>query len=187
MNAATGGYGQLSQGMSFGVGIAVNDGDSGTEGEDIGETGQNGWSGWGPYTVVYGKTPSQAGLVTLSATPPPACPTPYECQSAGPQPVAYKQCPATAACSGGETYHWAKGKVECPTECGLPASNVRKPAVCQLGGQSGLERWMPRELEQTDAAYASSDVVYVLRTMPRILYTYMYMHGQGIPIEIQNF
>jgi hypothetical protein len=72
MTLATGG--QWIAGARFGVGVAVNDGDSGVDGEDIGEGGQKGWSGWGPYTVVYGKTASQAGLVTLGQTPPPACP-----------------------------------------------------------------------------------------------------------------
>ena len=28
------------------------------------------------------------------------------------------------------------------------------------GGQSGLHNWVPRDLEQTDAAYSSGDVVY---------------------------
>ena len=73
MTAATGGM-PWGANARFGVGVAVNDGDSGVDGEDIGEGGQKGWSGWGPYTVVYGKTASQAGLVTLGQTPPPACP-----------------------------------------------------------------------------------------------------------------
>ena len=46
----------------------VNDGDLHVDGStDIGEGGQKGWSGWGPYAVMYGKTPEQAGLVTLQA------------------------------------------------------------------------------------------------------------------------
>jgi hypothetical protein len=28
--------------------------------------GQKGWSGWGPHAAVFGKTPSETGLVTLS-------------------------------------------------------------------------------------------------------------------------
>ena len=52
----------------------VNDGDLHVDGStDIGEGGQKGWSGWGPYAVVYGKTPEQAGLVTLQATGPAPC------------------------------------------------------------------------------------------------------------------
>jgi hypothetical protein len=156
---ATGGYGGLQQGMRLGVGVAVNDGDVGANGEDIGEGGQNGWSGWGPYTVVHDKVPSQAGLVTLQATRPEQCPE-AACSQLGAPPTPQRQCAATAACSAADGYHWAKGKVECPTDCGLPAQDLSRPAVCQLGGHSGLERWMPRELEQTDAAYSSGDVVY---------------------------
>ena len=52
----------------------VNDGDLHVDGStDIGEGGQKGWSGWGPYAVMYGKTPEQAGLVTLQATGPAPC------------------------------------------------------------------------------------------------------------------
>ena len=34
------------------IGITVNDGDSGPNGEDIGQGGQKGWSGWGPHSCV---------------------------------------------------------------------------------------------------------------------------------------
>ena len=44
-------------GYQFGLGICVNDGDTGGEGADLTEahTGQKGWSGWAPYGIVYGK------------------------------------------------------------------------------------------------------------------------------------
>ena len=57
----------------------VNDGDLHVDGStDIGEGGQKGWSGWGPYAVMYGKTPEQAGLVTLQATGPAPCAVRHE-------------------------------------------------------------------------------------------------------------
>jgi hypothetical protein len=56
-------------------------GDSGVNGEDIGEGGQKGWSGWGPYAIVYAKTPSQAGLVTLTDAAPATCSTDVDCES----------------------------------------------------------------------------------------------------------
>ena len=122
----------LAANTRFGVGIAVNDGDVGVNGEDIGEGGQQGWSGWGPYTVVYGKTPSQAGLVTLSQSPPDACPQAFECMSNGQQPIAFKQCPATPSCAGDSSYHWSKGQAICPTACGTDETVIERPATCQL-------------------------------------------------------
>jgi len=58
--AASLGLDGYESGMSIGVGICVNDGDT----ED-GQQGQRGWSGWGPYAAVYGKTASATGLVNL--------------------------------------------------------------------------------------------------------------------------
>ena len=126
----------LTPNTRFGVGIAVNDGDVGVNGEDIGEGGQQGWSGWGPYTVVYGKTPSQAGLITLSQSPPEACPQSFECQSSGQQPIAFKQCPATPSCAGDSSYHWSKGQAICPTACGTDETVIERPATCQLVRQT---------------------------------------------------
>ena len=55
---------ELVEGVKFGLGIDINDGD-----ED--SPGQSGWSGWGPHgLVVGGKTPFEAGLVTLGGIPP---------------------------------------------------------------------------------------------------------------------
>lgn len=89
----------------FGVGVAVNDGDIGVNGEDIGEGGQQGWSGWGPYTVVYGKNPQQAGLVTLTSNYPMECATDEDCIAAegvAEKPVASEHCPATRQCEIGD-------------------------------------------------------------------------------------
>ena len=55
----------FTAGQVIAVGVCVNDGDQGA-----GQGGQKGWSGWGPHSAVYGKTPSQTGLVTLTATVP---------------------------------------------------------------------------------------------------------------------
>lgn len=96
----------LQAGHSFGVGVAVNDGDIGANGEDIGEAGQQGWSGWGPYTVVYDKTPQQAGLVTLTANPPATCATDADCagiEGLAAKPVATEFCPATRPCEIGDS------------------------------------------------------------------------------------
>jgi len=62
--AASLGLDAFESGMSIGVGVCVNDGDT-----DEGQGGQKGWSGWGPYAAVYGKTASATGLVTLVGEP----------------------------------------------------------------------------------------------------------------------
>ena len=54
---------QFSEGMEIGVGICVNDGDTGD-----GQNGQKGWDGWYPHAVVYGKNSEKTGLVVLSST-----------------------------------------------------------------------------------------------------------------------
>jgi hypothetical protein len=59
--AASLGLDAYESGMSIGVGVCVNDGDT-----QDGQGGQKGWSGWGPYAAVYGKTASATGLVTLT-------------------------------------------------------------------------------------------------------------------------
>jgi hypothetical protein len=64
--AASLGLDAYESGMSIGVGVCVNDGDT----ED-GQGGQKGWSGWGPYAAVYGKTASATGLVTLTGEAAP--------------------------------------------------------------------------------------------------------------------
>ena len=48
---------QFSEGMEIGVGICVNDGDTGE-----GQNGQKGWDGWYPHAVVYGKNPKKLDL-----------------------------------------------------------------------------------------------------------------------------
>ena len=65
--AASLGLDAYESGMSIGVGICVNDGDT-----QDGQGGQKGWSGWGPYAAVYGKTASATGLVTLVGDAPHA-------------------------------------------------------------------------------------------------------------------
>ena len=68
--AASLGLDAYESGMSIGVGVCVNDGDT----ED-GQGGQKGWSGWGPYAAVYGKTASATGLVTLVGDAPAGAPS----------------------------------------------------------------------------------------------------------------
>ena len=63
--AASIGLDAYESGMSIGVGICVNDGDT-----QDGQGGQKGWSGWGPYAAVYGKTASATGLVNLVGEAP---------------------------------------------------------------------------------------------------------------------
>ena len=45
-------------GFTFGLGIGVNDGDTG-------QSGQSGWSGWAPYGAVYGKQTENTGVAAL--------------------------------------------------------------------------------------------------------------------------
>jgi hypothetical protein len=59
------GVDELTEGVQFGLGFAINDGDA-----DF--PGQKGWVGWGPHCVVFGKTPGETGLVTLGGVAPPA-------------------------------------------------------------------------------------------------------------------
>ena len=92
--------------------------------------------------VGYGQTLelhvglSQAGLITLSQSPPEACPQSFECQSSGQQPIAFKQCPATPSCAGDSSYHWSKGQAICPTACGTDETVIERPATCQLVRQT---------------------------------------------------
>jgi hypothetical protein len=51
----------LTAGTKFGLGMAINDGDDGA-----GQNGQKGWGGLGAHAIVFGKTPSETALVTLS-------------------------------------------------------------------------------------------------------------------------
>lgn len=135
-------------GTKLGLAVCVNDGDTGSNGEDIGEGGQTGWSGWGPYALVYGKNSAQAGLVTLGQAPAPLCPTQESCASTSgnwgliPAPVATRMCPATIACSNADEYLWGSGTFQrCPNTCGLPASTVTRPVSCELGARPGLKAW----------------------------------------------
>jgi len=92
---------RLQAGHQLGVGVAVNDGDWGLSGEDIGEAGQQGWSGWCPYTVVYGKNAEQAGMVTLGSSAPTACAPDSACEGVAglaAKPLANEHCPATESC-----------------------------------------------------------------------------------------
>src|SRR5213075_2202883 len=51
----------LTVGTQFGLGMAINDGDSGA-----GQAGQKGWGGLGAHSIVFGKTPSETALITLA-------------------------------------------------------------------------------------------------------------------------
>ena len=51
----------LAGGTKFGLGMAINDGD-----EAAGQRGQKGWGGLGAHAIVFGKTPSETALFTLS-------------------------------------------------------------------------------------------------------------------------
>jgi Carbohydrate family 9 binding domain-like len=51
----------LTVGTTFGLGMAINDGDQLTP-------GQRGWGGLGAHSIVFGKTPSETALVTLGTT-----------------------------------------------------------------------------------------------------------------------
>lgn len=51
----------LRDGPQFGLGMAINDGDAGA-----GQAGQKGWGGLGAHSIVFGKTPSETALMTLT-------------------------------------------------------------------------------------------------------------------------
>ena len=51
----------LELGTQFGLGMAINDGDRASEGQN----GQKGWGGLGAHAIVHGKHPAQTALVTL--------------------------------------------------------------------------------------------------------------------------
>jgi len=61
--ASLGLTGPLTVGTQFGLGMAINDGDSGA-----GQNGQKGWGGLGAHAIVFGKTPQETALVTLGTT-----------------------------------------------------------------------------------------------------------------------
>lgn len=50
---------ELTGGVQFGLGMAINDGDEDTP-------GQKGWGGLGAHSIVFGKTPQETALVTLA-------------------------------------------------------------------------------------------------------------------------
>lgn len=50
---------ELTGGVQFGLGMAINDGDELTP-------GQKGWGGLGAHALVFGKSPSETALVTLA-------------------------------------------------------------------------------------------------------------------------
>jgi hypothetical protein len=56
------GIDELTPGVQFGLGVAVNDGDEATP-------GQKGWSGLGPHALVFGKSPAETARVTLIPEP----------------------------------------------------------------------------------------------------------------------
>jgi len=55
----------LEGGVKFGLGMAINDGDAGP-----GQNGQKGWGGLGAHAIVFGKSPSETALMTLSSVVP---------------------------------------------------------------------------------------------------------------------
>ena len=55
----------LEGGVTLGLGMAINDGDAGP-----GQNGQKGWGGLGAHAIVFGKTPSETALLTLSSVVP---------------------------------------------------------------------------------------------------------------------
>ena len=60
----------LKGGPKFGLGMAINDGDGalvdGVQYGQAGQEGQKGWGGLGAHSIVFGKTPAETALVTLT-------------------------------------------------------------------------------------------------------------------------
>lgn len=65
MSAASLGLTTLTAGTKIGLGMAINDGDEFTP-------GQKGWGGLGAHSIVFGKSPSETALLTLSTNVPGA-------------------------------------------------------------------------------------------------------------------
>lgn len=65
MPAASLGLTTLTAGTKIGLGMAINDGDELTP-------GQKGWGGLGAHSIVFGKSPSETALLTLSTNVPGA-------------------------------------------------------------------------------------------------------------------
>ena len=55
---------QFKNGMEFGMGICVGDGDN----NPINQTGFKGWGGWFPHSIVFAKQAEKTGLVKLVST-----------------------------------------------------------------------------------------------------------------------
>jgi len=67
--AAIGLTAPLKAGMQVGLGMAINDGDQTLPGQ-ADQTGQKGWGGLGAHSIVFGKTPAQTALLTLTTNLP---------------------------------------------------------------------------------------------------------------------
>lgn len=65
MPASSLGMTKLTAGTQIGLGMAINDGDKDTP-------GQCGWGGLGCHSIVFGKSPSETALLTLSTNVPGA-------------------------------------------------------------------------------------------------------------------
>lgn len=53
----------LTEGVKFGLGMAINDGDQASP-------GQKGWGGLGAHSIVFGKSPEETALITLGSAVP---------------------------------------------------------------------------------------------------------------------
>ncbi|HEV8543574.1 MAG TPA: carbohydrate-binding protein [Verrucomicrobiae bacterium] len=66
----------LTAGTKFGLGMAINDGDGYDDGagnvygQGAAQQGQKGWGGLGAHAIVFGKTPSETALITLTTNLP---------------------------------------------------------------------------------------------------------------------
>ena len=67
--AAVGLTAPLKAGMQVGLGMAINDGDETLPGQ-VAQGGQKGWGGLGAHSIVFGKTPAQTALLTLTTNLP---------------------------------------------------------------------------------------------------------------------
>jgi len=67
--AAVGLTAPLKAGMQVGLGMAINDGDETLPGQAA-QGGQKGWGGLGAHSIVFGKTPAQTALLTLTTNLP---------------------------------------------------------------------------------------------------------------------
>lgn len=99
------------EGVQFGVGMAINDGDLDTP-------GQTGWVGLGAHAIVFGKSPSEVALLTLGGDAPdvpvgPVCDPDTQGDLDGNGSVEFADFLIMSSTFGTEVESHAMGDIDC--------------------------------------------------------------------------